>query len=152
MMVMSGTDAHKRSHTIPSVAVDPAGIEIGSVAVPATTDGHFRAVQWAAKYTQRQWAIDDCWASSRRLEGDLLGVGERVVRVQPISSHLVWEPSWSHSLWTRVDVCGIETLSFRAVWTGVDAAWRSTVQMVGGSSPSGRASPSPLQRNLGRSG
>ena len=31
MMVMLGTDAHKRSHTI--VAVDPAGAEIGSVTV-----------------------------------------------------------------------------------------------------------------------
>jgi hypothetical protein len=58
MMVMLGTDAHKRSHTI--VAVDPAGVEIGSVTVAATTDGHLRAMQWAAKYTQRQWAIEDC--------------------------------------------------------------------------------------------
>ena len=40
-------------------------------------------MQWAAKYTQRQWAIEDCRALSRRLEGDLLGVGERVVRVPP---------------------------------------------------------------------
>ena len=81
MMVMLGTDAHKRSHTI--VAVDPAGVEIGSVTVAATTDGHLRAMQWAAQYTQRQWAIEDCRALSRRLEGDLLGVGERVVRVPP---------------------------------------------------------------------
>ena len=81
MMVMLGTDAHKRSHTI--VAVDPAGVEIGSVTVAATTDGHLRAMQWAAKYTQREWAIEDCRALSRRFEGDLLGVGERVVRVPP---------------------------------------------------------------------
>ena len=80
-MVMWGIDAHKRSHTI--VAVDPAGAEIGSVTVAATTAGHLRAMQWAAKYTQQQWAIEDCRALSRRLEGDLLGVGERVVRVPP---------------------------------------------------------------------
>jgi transposase len=49
MMVMLGIDAHKRSHTI--VAVDPAGVEIGSVTVAAATDGHLRAMQWAAKYT-----------------------------------------------------------------------------------------------------
>ena len=81
MMVMWGIDAHKRSHTV--VAVDPAGAEIGSVTVAATTAGHLRAMQWAAKYTQQQWAIEDCRALSRRLEGDLLGVGERVVRVPP---------------------------------------------------------------------
>ena len=81
MMVMLGTDAHKRSHTI--VAVDPAGAEIGTVTVAATTDGHLRAVQWAAQYSERRWAIEDCRALSRRLEGDLLGIGERVVRVPP---------------------------------------------------------------------
>ena len=75
MMVMLGTDAHKRSHTI--VAVDPAGVEIGSVTVAATTDGHLRAMQWAAKYTERQWAIEDCRASSRRLEGDLSSWGTK---------------------------------------------------------------------------
>ena len=80
-MVMWGIDAHKRSHTV--VAVDPAGAEIGSVTVAATIAGHLRAMQWAAKYTQQQWAIEDCRALSRRLEGDLLGVGERVVRVPP---------------------------------------------------------------------
>ncbi len=80
-MVTLGTDAHKRSHTI--VAVDTAGAEIGSLTVAATTDGHLRAVQWAAQYTKRQWAIEDCRALSRRLEADLLGLGERVVRVPP---------------------------------------------------------------------
>ena len=81
MMVILGTDAHKRSHTI--VAVDPAGVGIGSLTVAATTEGHLRAVQWAAQWAERQWAIEDCRALSRRLEGDLLGVGERVVRVPP---------------------------------------------------------------------
>jgi transposase len=81
MMVTLGTDAHKKSHTI--VAVDTAGAEIGSLTVAATTDGHLRAVQWAAQYDDRRWAIEDCRALSRRLEADLLRVGERVVRVPP---------------------------------------------------------------------
>ena len=81
MMVVLGTDAHKRSHTI--VAVDPAGADIGSVTVAATTDGHLRAVQWSTQFDERQWAIEDCRALSRRLETDLLAVGERVVRVPP---------------------------------------------------------------------
>ena len=81
MMVTLGTDAHKKSHTI--VAVDTAGAEIGSVTVAATGDGHLRAVQWAAQYDDRMWAIEDCRALSRRLEADLLRIGERVVRVPP---------------------------------------------------------------------
>ena len=81
MMVTLGTDAHKKSHTI--VAVDTAGAEIGSVTVAATGDGHLRAVQWAAQYDNRMWAIEDCRALSRRLEADLLRIGERVVRVPP---------------------------------------------------------------------
>ena len=80
-MVILGTDAHKRSHTI--VAVDPAGARVGMLTVAATTEGHLAAVQWAAQWDDRQWAIEDCRALSRRLEGDLLGVGERVVRVPP---------------------------------------------------------------------
>ena len=36
MMVILGTDAHKRSHTI--VAVDPAGAEVGSLTVAATSE------------------------------------------------------------------------------------------------------------------
>ncbi|MGB5565868.1 MAG: hypothetical protein WBN93_05995 [Acidimicrobiia bacterium] len=81
MMVMLGTDAHKRSHTI--VAVDAAGAEIGSVTVAATTDGHLRAVQWAAQFRERCWEIEDCRALLRRLEGDLLGVGEQIAWVPP---------------------------------------------------------------------
>jgi len=80
-MVVLGTDAHKRSHTV--VAVDEAGVEIGSVTVGATPEGHLRLVKWAAKWPQRRWAIEDCRALSRRLEADLLTVGELVVRVPP---------------------------------------------------------------------
>ena len=70
MMVTLGVDAHKRSHTV--VAVDEAGAAIGSVTVAATTEGHLRLVKWAATWEQRRWAIEDCRALSRRLEGDLL--------------------------------------------------------------------------------
>ncbi len=80
-MVVLGTDAHKRSHTV--VAVDEAGAEIGSVTVAATPEGHLGLVKWAARWEQRRWAIEDCRALSRRLEADLLAVGELVVRVPP---------------------------------------------------------------------
>jgi len=53
MMVVLGTDAHKRNHTV--VAVDEPGAEIGSVTVTAP-EGHLRLVKWAARWPQRQWA------------------------------------------------------------------------------------------------
>ncbi len=40
MMVVLGTDAHKRSHTV--VAIDHDGAEIASVTVAATQEGHLR--------------------------------------------------------------------------------------------------------------
>ncbi len=72
-MVVLGTDAHKRSHTV--VAVDEAGAEIGSVTVAETPQGHLRLVKWAAQFEQRRWAIEDCRALSRRFESDLLRAG-----------------------------------------------------------------------------
>ncbi len=81
MMVVLGTDAHQRSHTV--VAADEAGAELGSVTVSATPEGHIRALRWAAQWTERRWAIEDCRHLSRRLEADLLAAGETVVRVPP---------------------------------------------------------------------
>jgi transposase len=81
MMVVLGTDAHKRSHTV--VACDEAGAEIGSITVAATSEGHLKAVRWAAQWDMRRWAIEDCRHISRRLEADLLAAGELVVRVPP---------------------------------------------------------------------
>lgn len=80
-MVVLGADAHKRTHTI--VAADQAGAELGSITVPATSEGHLRAVRWAAQWEERRWAIEDCRHLSRRLEVDLLAAGELVVRVPP---------------------------------------------------------------------
>ncbi len=81
MMVTLGTDAHKKSHTI--VAIDDVGAEIASVTVAATPEGHLRLVKWAARWEQRRWAIEDCRQLSRRLEADLLRIGDQVVRVPP---------------------------------------------------------------------
>ena len=39
-------------------------------------------LRWAEKFgQQRLWAVEDCRHLSRRLERDLLGAGERIVRV-----------------------------------------------------------------------
>ena len=51
MMVILGTDAHKRSHTV--VAVDEVGAEIATLTVPATLQGHPRLVKWSARWPVR---------------------------------------------------------------------------------------------------
>jgi transposase len=79
-MVTIGVDAHKRTHTL--VAVDEVGRELDAVTIAATTREHLGVLEWAAKLSpERRWAVEDCRGMSRRLERDLLGVGERIVRV-----------------------------------------------------------------------
>ena len=80
-MVVLGTDAHKRTHTV--VACDEVGAEIATMTVAASPQDHLRLAKRAARWTQRRWAIEDCRALSRRLESDLLAAGELVVRVPP---------------------------------------------------------------------
>ena len=58
------------------------GFVVGE-AESATPEGHLRLVKWAARWPERRWAIEDCRQLSRRLEADLLKVGELVVRVPP---------------------------------------------------------------------
>jgi transposase len=80
-MVVVGADVHKRSHTF--VAVDEVGRKLGEKTVKATTEGHNAALAWAhAQFgTELIWAIEDCRNMSARLERDLLGRGQHVVRV-----------------------------------------------------------------------
>lgn len=82
-MVVVGADVHKRTHTF--VGVDEAARELGHKTFPATTEGHRAAVRWARKSfgSQLRWAVEDCRHLSARLERDLLGDGQQVVRVPP---------------------------------------------------------------------
>jgi transposase len=41
------------------------------------------ALRWASQWPQRRWALEDCRHLTRRLESDLLRVGEAVLRVPP---------------------------------------------------------------------
>jgi transposase len=81
MMVVIGVDAHKRTHTL--VAVDEAGRRLAEKTVAATPDGHLEAVEWAARWPERIFALEDCRHLTRRLEVDLLRPGEAAVRVPP---------------------------------------------------------------------
>ena len=78
-MVVVGVDAHKRTHTL--VAADDVGRELASKTVAATPEGHLEAVEWAARWPERKFALEDCRHVTRRLERDLLAAGEAVVRV-----------------------------------------------------------------------
>lgn len=78
-MFTIGIDAHKE--TLTAVAVDEVGRELEQRMFPATSDGHFALVRWAARWPQRRFAVEDCRHLTRRLESDLLAAGETLVRV-----------------------------------------------------------------------
>jgi transposase len=80
-MITIGGDSHKRTHTF--VAVDEVGRKVAETTVAATTDGHLEALSWASRWPARTWALEDCRHLTRRLESDLLRVGEAVLRVPP---------------------------------------------------------------------
>src|ERR1700730_13849872 len=82
-MVVVGADVHKRTHTF--VAVDEVGRVLGEKVVAATTAGHHKALLWARERfgAELLWGIEDCRPLSARLERDLLGAGQKVVRVAP---------------------------------------------------------------------
>jgi transposase len=83
IMVTLGIDAHKRTHTV--VAVDELGRQLACKTTTATTSAaHLEMLRWAERFgPERTWAVEDCRHLSRRLEADLLGAGERIVRVPP---------------------------------------------------------------------
>ena len=63
------------------MAVDQNGRQLAQKTLLATKAGHLEALQWAARWSQRKWALEDCRHVSRRFEADLLAAGELVVRV-----------------------------------------------------------------------
>jgi transposase len=68
-----------RTHTL--VAIDDAGRKLAEKTVTATPEGHLEAVEWAQRWPEPQFALEDCRHVTRRLESDLLLAGEPVVRV-----------------------------------------------------------------------
>ena len=82
-MVIVGIDAHKRTHT--AVAIDEAGRKLGEKTTRmTTTEANLELLRWAEGFgPERRFAVEDCRHLSRRLEADLLGAGEVLVRVPP---------------------------------------------------------------------
>jgi transposase len=78
-MIVIGVDVHRQSVT--AVAVDEAGrmLDERTVAV-----GSEELIGWASVLSaERLWALEDCRGLRRWLERQLLGLGERLVRVPP---------------------------------------------------------------------
>jgi transposase len=75
VMVMIGTDSHKKTHTV--VVLDGLGKRLVEKTVAATSDGHLVLVQWAAQWPEVVFALEDCRHLTRRLERDLLGAASR---------------------------------------------------------------------------
>lgn len=80
-MIVIGVDSHKRTHT--AVAADETGRRLAEITVAATSAGHLDLVRWAARFSERRFALEDCRHLSRRLSADLLCAGETVIRVWP---------------------------------------------------------------------
>jgi transposase len=69
------------SDTHTAVAVDDLGRRLGEYTVRTNSDSHLRLLSWAGRFEQVRFAVEDCRRLTRRLEGDLLTAGHRVVRV-----------------------------------------------------------------------
>jgi transposase len=78
-MIVIGLDVHKQSVT--AVAIDEAGRELGQKAIEV---GSTELPGWASQLgADRLWAVEDCRQLTRRLERQLLALGEDMVRVPP---------------------------------------------------------------------
>jgi transposase len=82
-LVIVGIDAHKRTHT--AVAIDDAGRKLGQMTTTkTTTEANLQLLRWAEDFgPEHRFAVEDCRHLSRRLEADLIGAGEQIVRVPP---------------------------------------------------------------------
>jgi transposase len=79
--VMIGIDPHKRSHT--AVAIDPAEVGLGELAVRAGQGQLERLLAWAERWPERTWAVENAGGLGYLLAQQLVAAGERVVDVPP---------------------------------------------------------------------
>jgi transposase len=111
-MVVLGIDAHKRSHTV--VAVDDAGRKLGERTLGTTTADHLDLLTWAEQFgADRLWAVEDCRHLSRRLERDLLGAGQRIVRVPPKLMAHVRDSARSYGKSDPIDALAVARAALR---------------------------------------
>ena len=112
-MVIIGIDAHKRTHT--AVVVDEHGLKLAEKTVGATSStDHLELLGWADRYgRERLWAVEDCRHLSRRLERELLGAGERIVRVPPKLMANVRDGARTYGKSDRIDALAVARAALR---------------------------------------
>src|SRR6266566_1933304 len=79
--VMIGIDPHMGSHT--AVALNGREKRLGQMRVRASARQLQVLLDWAARWPERAWAVEGARGLGQLLAQQLLGVGERVVDVQP---------------------------------------------------------------------
>ena len=58
-----------------------ARAELAAKTLAATAEGHLTALEWASRWPNRRWALEDCRHLTRTLERDLIAPARSVVRV-----------------------------------------------------------------------
>ena len=79
--VMIGVDPHKGSHT--AVAIGAAEEPLGELRVRASAAQAELLLAWAVAWPERTWAVEGAAGLGHLLAQQLLGLGERVLDVQP---------------------------------------------------------------------
>jgi transposase len=78
---MIGVDPHKGSHT--AAAIDAAEVALGDVRIRAANGQLERLLDWAGRWPERTWAVENASGLGYLLAQQLVAAGERVLDVPP---------------------------------------------------------------------
>ena len=78
-MITIGIDPHKTTAT--AVAADSGGIQLSSVRLKVSTASGEQLLEWAARWPERQWAVEGATGLGRGLAQQLAAAGELVLDV-----------------------------------------------------------------------
>src|SRR5690606_19504545 len=84
-MIILGVDPHKTSHT--AAAVDtPATTTIDTLTISSSEADYRRLLDWAQRWPQRYWAIENADGLGHHLAQWLISRGETVVDIPPTAT------------------------------------------------------------------
>ncbi|MFI9536790.1 IS110 family transposase [Nocardia fusca] len=84
-MIILGVDPHKSSHTATAVEARET-TTIDTIRISSSLDEYRRLLQWAQRWTERYWAVENADGLGHHLAQWLIGHGERVVDVPPTAT------------------------------------------------------------------